>query len=324
MINELAVGLAVPAFDPRQHVRFVDPDGAGPLPSLGAAGTVSRQIKNTGDFDVTIRINRFGFRDKKSISLANPGDYVFVGDSFGFGWGVPEEQRMSNHLERQLGQNVYNIAVTGNLDGYQSLLNYSESLGAKIRKVVVGITMESDIIRYGSAQSPVKLLQSKTALPQPKSGSIKFLDVKVWLTQHSILYFMTTTLIHQTSWLKELAARAGLIAPNLDGVPQAGFNAALVESTAQRLSRIARQYELTAFLIPSRGLWHGDRKEESRKTHAMFLSRSRALGVDVVDLKPAFEKGGAPLDYHFLNDGHWNPRGHALAAQVVSAHLRRP
>jgi hypothetical protein len=38
----------------------------------------------------------------------------------------------------------------------------------------------------------------------------------------------------------------------------------------------------------------------------------------MLDLRPLLEAGGAPLAYHFNNDGHWNARGHALAAEAIA------
>jgi hypothetical protein len=45
-------------------------------------------------------------------------------------------------------------------------------------------------------------------------------------------------------------------------------------------------------------------------------------GLLVVDPRPVFEAGGQPLQYHFANDGHWNVRGHRVAAQLLADALR--
>ncbi len=36
-----------------------------------------------------------------------------------------------------------------------------------------------------------------------------------------------------------------------------------------------------------------------------------------LDLRPVFERGGHPLDYHFEHDRHWNGEGHRVAAEAL-------
>jgi hypothetical protein len=43
----------------------------------------------------------------------------------------------------------------------------------------------------------------------------------------------------------------------------------------------------------------------------------RARGLAVADPRAAFEATGTPLAMHFAKDGHWNARGHAIAARVL-------
>ena len=320
ILNEFAAAVVVPAYDPRQHVHFTDADGPGPMPPLAIANTVSRQVKNTGDYNVTVRINRHGLRDDRDIAKATAADYIVVGDSFMFGWGVEEDQRFSEQLEKRIGRPVYNLGITGNLDTYQDLLDYAERLGAKVRNVILCVTMETDIERYDLAKKPPvsrSPVPPPTEAPRPLSA---LAWTKAWLMQHSSLYFMTTAAIHQSRWLEAAAVAAGLIVPNLEGIHDGGFDAEAVRRSAERVVAYER-YNLTVVLIPSRGLWHGKDRADHERTHAAFLAALRARHINVVDLKPAFEKGGAPLQYHFRNDGHWNPRGHALAAKVVAARL---
>jgi lysophospholipase L1-like esterase len=47
-----------------------------------------------------------------------------------------------------------------------------------------------------------------------------------------------------------------------------------------------------------------------------------ALGVPFLDLNPVFRSDPAPLSLFFPSNGHWNPRGHALAAEAVAERLR--
>src|SRR5438105_11497873 len=82
---ELAARIFFPEYDPSGQVRFVrGHDGT----RIGQPGAVLRQFKNTGDYDVEVRFNTWGFRDDKALTQATDRDYFVVGDSFAFGWGV--------------------------------------------------------------------------------------------------------------------------------------------------------------------------------------------------------------------------------------------
>lgn len=50
----------------------------------------------------------------------------------------------------------------------------------------------------------------------------------------------------------------------------------------------------------------------------LFIAQARRRGFAVADLQPTMVEGGkAGARYEFVEDGHWNPAGHALAAQAA-------
>jgi hypothetical protein len=317
-LNEIAIGIVAPEFNPRQQIHFIDPDGAGPRPPVGTPNSVTRQIKNTGDYNVTVRINQFGFRDSKDVSTARADDYLMVGDSFTFGWGVEEGKRMNDKLEDLVGQRVFNIGITGDFDTYQAMLDFVAGLGARIKHVIVCVTMENDVRRYGPLVAPETAPQLHGSQPASMMG-----EVKTWLMKNSALYFAATAAVHRVPWLEAIAVRAGLIVPNLRGIHDNPFDAVAVALSAQALARMAQRYDTTIVLIPSRALWHGDKIKDAQRTHAALVAQLHANGINVVDLRSVFEQSGKPLDYHFRNDGHWTPRGHELAAETIATHLRK-
>ena len=54
-----------------------------------------------------------------------------------------------------------------------------------------------------------------------------------------------------------------------------------------------------------------------REAATHFERALRERGVIVIDPLPELEKGDNPLQYHFRNDGHWNPRGHRLIGEML-------
>jgi hypothetical protein len=312
---EFAVRLAQPELNPARHLRFEASQNG--LPTLGPRNTEQRQIKNTGDFNVMVRFNRYGLRDSKDLATSTEEDIFLVGDSFTFGWGVKENKRISERLQTLSGRRVFNISMPTDFDGYEKLLDYAAANGAKVKNVIIAVNMETDLGLYDKTST------AKDAAPAPPSGAGNILQrIKGYLTESSALYVLTTTLIHRTPALKALAVGAGFLTPNLEGVRKYEFSQQVIESSARRLQEIAARFNTTVVVLPSRTLWSGDHQRVEGRRHSAFVERLFDLGLDVVDLRAAFETGGNPLGYHFANDPHWTPSGHTLAAKALAAHFR--
>jgi len=294
--------LALPAFDPSGGFDFVHPVGTL---ALGVPGTQARQTKNTGDFDVAVRINRHGLRDDNDIAAATPDDFVVVGDSVAWGWGVDARERFSEIVQDLTGRRTFNLSTPTDIDGYAALLTYARSLGAKPGRVVVAVSMETDLRDYATAPS----------------GEPARLDLKDWLSRHSAAYLLLTTVVHRTPWLKAAAVRSGLIVPNLEGISRHEDVPEIVETSADRLQALAGRHRLLAVLIPSRALWVGDGRAVEDRVHRGFAAALAHRGIEVLDLRPMWEVGGQPLAYHFVNDGHWNAGGHRLAGEAIARRL---
>lgn len=294
--------LLLPQFDPSG--RFAFDHESGPF-ALATPGYEGRQVKNTGDFDVAVRINRHGLRDANDVAEATPDDIVVVGDSFAWGWGVEAGERFSNRLEGIAGRRTFNVSAPTNIEGYAALLAFAERLGAKIGQVVVAVCLENDL-DHGQATGD---RGSRAALR----------DI---LARHSAAYLFITTVVHRTFWLKAPAIRLGLVRPYVAGIGGNVDEPKIVEASADRLEDIARHYRTLVLLIPSRGLWLGDNREVEDRVHRRLIAALERRGLDVLDMRPVLEAAGDPLAFHFANDGHWNAQGHAQAAEAIGKRLR--
>jgi lysophospholipase L1-like esterase len=305
---EISTRLFFPAFDPAGRFEFGHPVGSL---TLGTPGIGARQVKNTGDYDVAVRLNRHGLRDDKDIAEAAPGDLVFVGDSFTWGWGVEAAERFSERVQALTGRRVFNLATPTDIAGYAALLDHAQSLGARIGEVVVAVCMENDLGLHDSAD----------ASPHDLATDGKGRDWKGWLAARSAAYLLLTTMIHQTPALKALAVGAGAIVPNFDGIGLNSYDAKAIEALADRLQALSKRFPTLVVLIPSRALWIGGNRAEEDRVHEALVAALVRRGIAVLDLRPPMEAGGTPLGYHFANDGHWNARGHALAAEAIAGCL---
>lgn len=318
VVAGLVVGLALaegltrllfPAFDPSGRFEFSYPIGSL---TLGKPGTEARQIKNTGDYDVSVNINSHGLRDANDVATAGSDDILVVGESFTWGWGVEAQDRFSDRLQILTGRRTFNLSTPTDIDGYAALLAYAKTLQSRAGRVVIAVCMENDLHMYGGAREGGPL----------SGGGAGF---KEWLASHSALYLLAVTAVQQTPWLRDIAVKAGLIVPNLEGISKNDYDQAVIDSSADRLRDIAERYRTLVVLIPSRALWVGTSRSRAveDRVHTAFIVALQRRGIDVLDLQPVLEAQNAPLSYHFANDGHWNARGHALAAHAISQHLAR-
>jgi hypothetical protein len=318
LLFELLVRLIFPVYDPSGYLTIERlPDGT----EIGPPGAVLRQVKNTGDYDVEVRFNDLGFRDEKPFKIITKADLFVVGDSFAFGWGVRARDRFSDRLEAILNRPVFNIAIPGtDFDGYYRLIRYAEKKGAAVRNVILSVTMENDLHVYEA-----HLPQASTlALHTTDLAPLNFASTKRYLAEHSALYVLFTHAVHQTTWLRAIAVRLGLVIPNLEGIGDENLSAEALSTSALRLHQIARERNVIVIIIPSRRLWVGDaaRRSQAASVHARFVHILKESGMQVVDMRDRLESGGNPLSYHFRNDGHWNEAGHRLAAEALADAIR--
>ena len=274
ILGEVVLRSVFDEFDPEYKLTF---KVTGQGYRLGHSGFYGRHTKNTGDFDVTVKINNNGFRDSKALMDSSIEDWFLVGDSFSFGFGVEEHSRYSNLLESQLGIPIYNISIPNSLDGYYFLVEHARRKGANIGKIIVGVCMENDLAYYSQ---PILLGRSPTT--KEEGFGTELTSIKHFLSSNSAIYMALTKLVHHTPWLKNLAINTGLLIENLEGIPEINYNKKLIESSAARLEKIASLKginEMLIILIPSRGLWVEKLKRSTANKSTTLLSNHSMKGT---------------------------------------------
>lgn len=311
LASEVAIRFFLPQYDPRGGLFIeVTPEG---LP-LGPKNAVVRQKKNTGDYDVQLRFNAYGFRDDADVANSEADEWVVVGDSFSMGWGVEEDEKYSELLEALLGATVYNIAApSAHIRTYAHLLDYAHRNGLKAQQVIVGICMENDLLAYNRQPQADRPKRQRNVRQR-----LRFSQVKRYLAEHSALYFLATSAVHQSESLRRIALQVGWMRANVPLQRNTPLAQEVIDASVALLVDMAQPYDKTKIvLIPSRGLWIGEHRAIEAATHERFVHALEQAGLEVLDLKQVFEEENDPLAYHFTHDGHWNSQGHKLAAQTL-------
>lgn len=113
-----------------------------PWGAWGKPNTVSRHAFLC--FDVPYRFNSAGARDVER-SREGQDRWIAIGDSFMEGFGLREEDRISNLLEQATGHQFLNFATSGNFGPLQYLILYQQ-LASKFehKGLVVGFLPDND------------------------------------------------------------------------------------------------------------------------------------------------------------------------------------
>jgi hypothetical protein len=308
---EFLARLLFPNFNPAGNF-IVQADEAGFV--LGPKNFSGRQWQNTGDFNVQVSINKYGFRDQHDLARSSGRDIFVAGDSFGFGWGVEAEQRFSNLLEKMLHIKVVNLSVPGgDFWDYDQLLQYAGRHGAHLRKVVIAVCLENDLRDYSTGPTPHATREPHLSLKQKIN---KFFRLRS--TAYNLLAFS----IRENSYSNKIATIMGLNQRGEVFSYYPTYDKKVIDSSINKLVRIAKKFDTIILIIPSRWLWVGNHISVADKIHREFVDQLTKSGLKFIDLRPYLETGGSPMQYHFKNDAHWNVRGHRLAAQVMAAYLK--
>lgn len=306
-ILEIGIRIILPVFIPAGDVSYYYNSEGVPL---GKKKSFGRVYLSSGDFDVIVHFNQYGFRDHHDIKHGREQDVFTVGDSFTYGQGVCEQERYSDLLEYILRIPVYNIAVPTHIRGYRRLVKYAEENGVPIKNLIIGICMDNDIIDY---ESP--------SVADVNLGSIWIQNLKFFLIRHSAAYNAIADIVHRNRFLRIRAKCMGLLSEKKTD------NTALI-SSVQEVEHLAWKYNALIVIIPSGTLWMTQSvrglldSKESKRVHNEFVSALRQRNLNVVDLRSDFEESGNPLQYYFRHDMHWNKSGHAKVAEVIARYTR--
>lgn len=130
----------------------------------------SRARHQSSEFDITVKINSFGFRDYE-YALTKKKKYrvAVIGDSFTFGWGVDIEDCWVKILEKELNTSGLDVEILNLGKGGASPADYAQTA----EKAIPILKPDLVVVCALQANDLHQLTHAYDSLPKPKIQVIK-------------------------------------------------------------------------------------------------------------------------------------------------------
>jgi lysophospholipase L1-like esterase len=329
-----------------------------------APGLDARYV-SSGNFDARIVCNDLGQRGARipEAKTAGTSRILALGDSFMWGYGVENEEMLSERLTRLLpSTEVVNLAASG----------YS-TVQELVRFEAEGVTYAPDLALLAFTWNDLgdNFDEKKGGRPivEPREdGGFEIVNRPVrrpwkpvhwqWLRHNSRLfnfvdYARQVVRAELRIWRherEELEQKPGTPLWDkrdhkpLDFSPRELFGAAsaeidlawsAVENLLARIDMLARRSGGRLVVVANanrqsmqraafeRSFGNGPDLDWDRPSRRLAEICER-LGIDFLDLNPVFRAEPDPAALFFPSNSHYSPRGHEVAARVVAEHLRAP
>ncbi len=334
------------------------------LPHSRSAVSMQRNVRDavvhgvSGEFAFRFSTNAHGLRSDHDLELPKPEGrqrYLFVGDSFTFGYGVEQNETFSSRLQSALDPSHLRIEVlnAGFTSGFtlDSEYVFTREEGSLYQPdlVVAGICLSNDFDDLAGTRWEVKenalfavhKLNAYVPTWIKRSGLVNFVRKGVLPQAHALvdppaaLPALVSTCQTEEGEYSETTETLSP-SPNLNDVPRVDADWS-TWGARERASYIARAwaadatrkgYRLRFLFIPDKeeveGLASPARLAQLQQTRVAFREAARAAGIPIWDptlaLRAAACRGGGP--FYFPRDGHWNVEGHRFAGDFIAAKTR--
>jgi hypothetical protein len=270
------------------------------------------QLK-TPEYDFKRKSNKFGFSDSEFHISNNKPLIQTYGDSFTEGDGAPSDSTYPSQLYRLLNQEfeVQNYGICGNDPGFYP--NQLKEVGKIFNPSILVLSyctldFTTDVMSRGGMER-----FTSTGLEYTKGPWWEILYATSFISR---LFFHASG-IHYNDFF--LSKRAKLQRYNL---LKSKWNEIFIE-----IAQIAKENNFKVLLIKK-----PERSEIDQNKYQFNLSFFDSLIVRTpifhhFDMLPSYRKrmkidsGGTTADYYWVKDGHHNPKGYLIMAEIVKEAL---
>jgi len=278
------------------------------------------------NYNVNIRTNSFGHRDKE-WSLTNYDTTILVlGDSYSVGYGVEENQRWSNQLDSLLNNEtkkylVYNAAVSGYNLKQMTKAGYYLLPCINPEFVIIGIFLVGldRIIDPYVYHAGFCVRNSKVKYSEFKSDQIiithfqnrKLQVVESFIIEHSVFYnFLISRLGVLKSFFRDAQQESDLTLYQVDDIILS-FKPYLDKEKVKLIILPVLQHE-------KRGGF-SNKNIDLYKDLKIFCEHNKIIFVDIL---PSMQEELVWKNFWINNDKHWNKDAHQIAARLIYAIMK--
>ena len=306
------------------------------------------------DFAYIQRVNSLGLRGRETTIEKPAGTrrILMLGDSFTMGKGVEDDQTFSALIEVSLQASLAACGggsmevLNGGVDSYAPILSYIqfERELARLAPDLVVLNLDhSDLVQEAAYRKQAVRAEDGTiiAVPGASRSSLygRFLS---WTSRH--LYFTRALLVYVNRAMdhREISVRRVVnefgrehFAHTLEGDVDRTAQWEDVFDSIDRIKRLANSigadFLLTTYpwahqfgdtgWVPGRYAFMKKGERTSDVTQKTIRQRSAALGIDLFEALPVFERyqGSEPL--YFAYDPHWTKAGQRVMAEGLGRYI---
>jgi len=314
--------------------------------------TETRQRDIFGEYDVPIRINNLGLRDKDYDEELNSDikKILLLGDSMTFGYGVEQEQSYPKTLEKLLGD--YYFVINSGVGGYSPDVEYIylKEKGLKLNPdvVILGLYVGNDItdlefnnwIRLDEKDLPKKISSNQFYVDDQNRLRTKGDENVIKNNPFPILYGINVFLSYKSHAYIFFKERLKSLFYKLTGQEESiqktiygnYYNKDLelswkkVEAILVEMNLLVKEKDkyFVIILIPSR-----DQFQEEKDNTYNFTNPNKRLmafgkenNLIMIDLLPYFKGEDDPRDFYYKKDVHLNKEGHRFLAEKIYEKLK--
>jgi lysophospholipase L1-like esterase len=292
------------------------------------------------EFTVGVRAGSLGLRERDLdfAALSTEHPYLFLGDSYFFGWGVEQQQRLSGLFGTKIAEDgrptpVVNFSFPG-WGTYHYLAVWERFVPQlKPRLVIIGTFIGNDFTDdlkqswrsfEGSGASVVPGKRPAGLFLRSKLAAREMISTSPVLTVVNHALWMSPAFRSLFSRLEIRNDRIALYETVSSDLQKQLY--AATESALDSLARLSRAegVPILVVLIPDHlqvlmpDLFRGYDFDKPQRTIQAFLDER---GIPWLDLLPVFRAAPAPDELFFREDKHWNAKGHAFVAEALYQRL---